>query len=59
MEHGDLPLEQSLQFFEEGIEIIRNCQKILAEAEQKVEILMQENNKEVIKPYNIDENKDV
>jgi len=39
MEQGNLPLEQSLQYFEEGIHIIRDCQEALQKAEQKVQIL--------------------
>jgi exodeoxyribonuclease VII small subunit len=44
MEHGELTLEQSLHHFERGITLIKHCQKILAEAEQKVQILVQTNN---------------
>ncbi|OGT95678.1 MAG: exodeoxyribonuclease VII small subunit [Gammaproteobacteria bacterium RIFOXYB2_FULL_38_6] len=39
MEQGDLPLEDSLKYFEEGISIIRQCQKVLQDAEQKVKVL--------------------
>ncbi|PIZ04499.1 MAG: exodeoxyribonuclease VII small subunit [Gammaproteobacteria bacterium CG_4_10_14_0_8_um_filter_38_16] len=39
METGQLTLETSLSYFEEGITLIRQCQKTLNEAEQKVEIL--------------------
>ncbi len=41
MEQGNLSLEESLKAFERGIELTRNCQKSLEEAEQKVEILTQ------------------
>lgn len=40
MEQGDLSLEDSLKQFERGIALTRSCQKALAEAEQKVQILM-------------------
>lgn len=40
MERGELTLEQSLECFEQGIRLTRECQKALAEAEQRVEILM-------------------
>lgn len=46
MEQGDLTLEQSLSHFEQGIGLIKNCQKILREAEQKVQILIQNSNAE-------------
>lgn len=42
MEDGDLPLEESLKKFEQGIQLIRSCQSALTEAEQKVEILTKE-----------------
>ncbi len=47
MEDGDLPLEESLKKFEQGIRLIRNCQSALTEAEQKVEILTREG----LKPF--------
>ena len=39
LEEGDLPLEESLSAFEEGIKLSRVCAKLLNEAERKVEIL--------------------
>jgi exodeoxyribonuclease VII small subunit len=39
MEAGDLTLESALKQFERGIQLTRQCQKALREAEQKVEIL--------------------
>jgi len=39
MEQGDHSLEDSLKDFERGVELTRICQKALAEAEQKVQIL--------------------
>ncbi|HEX4150955.1 MAG TPA: exodeoxyribonuclease VII small subunit [Steroidobacteraceae bacterium] len=40
LEHGDLPLEESLKAFERGILLTRTCQAALKDAEQKVEILL-------------------
>ena len=40
LEGGDLPLERSLELFEQGVRLSRECQKRLDEAEQKVEILL-------------------
>jgi exodeoxyribonuclease VII small subunit len=51
MEHGELTLEQSLAEFERGITLIRQCQKMLAEAEQKVQILIQKNNQDTLTAY--------
>lgn len=43
MEEGELSLEQSLQAFEKGIKLTRECQSALQKAEQKVQILIAEN----------------
>lgn len=40
LEQGDLPLEESLRSFERGVSLTRQCQGALAEAQQKVEILL-------------------
>lgn len=40
MEGGEISLEDSLKFFEEGVKLSRVCQKELEEAEQKVELLL-------------------
>lgn len=40
LESGDLSLEQALHEFERGMRLTRSCQAALAEAEQKVEILL-------------------
>lgn len=40
MEKGDLSLEESLSAFERGIQLTRNCQSALKDAEQKVNILV-------------------
>lgn len=42
LERGDLPLEQSLKLFEEGIKLSRICHKRLDEAERRVEILLKD-----------------
>lgn len=45
MENGDLSLDESLKKFEEGINLIRECQTALEDAEQKVKILTEKNRK--------------
>ena len=42
MEDGDLSLEKALKSFERGVELTRECQKAINEAEQKVKILVEE-----------------
>lgn len=54
MEQGNLSLEQSLQQFERGITLIKHAQKILQQAEQKVQILMQNENRESLDSYEND-----
>jgi len=44
LEKGDLPLDESLKIFEEGIRLSKNCLRILEDAERKVEVLVQEQN---------------
>jgi len=40
MEGGDLALEDSLKFFEEGVKLSRECNLQLSQAEQKVKVLL-------------------
>ena len=40
MEKGDVSLEESLKFFEEGVKLSRECNAKLNEAELKVKKLM-------------------
>ncbi|MBA3660138.1 MAG: exodeoxyribonuclease VII small subunit [Gammaproteobacteria bacterium] len=54
MEKSELSLEHSLNHFERGITLIKHCQKILTEAEQKVQILIKNNNQDCLTPYGDD-----
>lgn len=36
MERGDAALEESLKLFQEGTELIRNCQKLLDDAQLQI-----------------------
>jgi len=40
MERGDVPLEESLKLFQEGTELVRNCQKLLDDAQFQVKMIM-------------------
>ena len=42
LERGDLPLEVSLQLFEEGVRLSRECQKRLDQAERRIEVLLRD-----------------
>ncbi|MEC8915116.1 MAG: exodeoxyribonuclease VII small subunit, partial [Candidatus Neomarinimicrobiota bacterium] len=41
MESGEATLEKSLDWFEEGMELIKSCQDELEQAEQKVQELVE------------------
>lgn len=56
MEQGDLTLEESLTHFERGIGLIKHCQKTLSEAEQKVQVLLQANEKDTLVPFSENDN---
>lgn len=43
MEKGDLSLEDSLKAFEEGVQLTRECQAKLQAAEQRVQVLLEQN----------------
>ena len=39
LEDGDLPLEKSLELFEAGVKLSRECRERLTQAERRIEIL--------------------
>ncbi|KTC74487.1 exodeoxyribonuclease VII small subunit [Legionella birminghamensis] len=39
LERGELMLEDSLKQYEKGIHLARQCQEVLTQAEQKIEML--------------------
>ncbi len=36
LDSGELPLEESLRLFEEGVALVRECQELLDNAEQRI-----------------------
>lgn len=40
MERGDVALEESLKLFQEGTELVRNCQKLLDDAQLQVKMII-------------------
>jgi exodeoxyribonuclease VII small subunit len=42
LEQGELPLERSLELFEQGVKLSRDCQERLNQAERRIEILMRD-----------------
>lgn len=51
MESGELSLEDSLSAFEQGIQLTKNYQKALKEAEQRVKILIEQNGSEELQDF--------
>ena len=53
LEGGDLPLEKSLELFEKGIRLSRECQERLTQAERRIEVLLRDNQgRPVTAPFN-------
>jgi exodeoxyribonuclease VII small subunit len=42
LEGGNLPLEESLKVFEEGITLARHCARYLDDAERRIEMLVKD-----------------
>ncbi|MGQ7956338.1 exodeoxyribonuclease VII small subunit [Pseudomonas sp. SP16.1] len=54
LESGELSLEDSLTAFEQGIGLTRECQAALAQAEQKVQILLERDGELEQAPFDAD-----
>lgn len=44
LESGDISLDESLELFEKGAKLTKNCQKMLDDAEKKVSVLLNDGN---------------
>jgi exodeoxyribonuclease VII small subunit len=52
LEQGEVPLERSLELFEQGVKLSRECQDRLNQAERRIEILMRDNQgRPVARPF--------
>lgn len=58
LEQGEISLEDSLKNFERGIELTRNCQNALQEAEQKVQILTQSKDGNVLTDFDLEDSEE-
>ena len=47
LESGDLPLEQALKTYEEGIQLAKLCSTKLDETEKRIQVLMKDRNGEL------------
>jgi exodeoxyribonuclease VII small subunit len=55
LETGNLPLEESLKVFEEGIALARHCSRYLDDAERRIEMLVKDESGGVVtKPFVFD-----
>jgi len=58
LEKGDLPLEESIEYFHRGIELSRDCTKKLDEIEKRITMLIENENGELVEePFSIEENR--
>lgn len=48
MESANLPLDEAMKLFEEGMQLSRDCQKQLEQAEARVEILLKKAGGEMV-----------
>jgi exodeoxyribonuclease VII small subunit len=48
LEEGDMPLEDSLELFERGVKLSRDCRERLSKAERRIEILTKDANGEML-----------
>ena len=55
MELGDMPLEKALEHFERGIQLTRHSQQKLQQAEQKVQMLIEQQGQDKLVPLSPDE----
>lgn len=51
MEQGDLSLNESLTAFEQGVQLTRECQTMLDQAQQKVQVLTEKNGELIETPF--------
>lgn len=59
LEHGDLPLEQAMAAFEDGVGLVRACHQKLDEVERRVDLLMKDDaGRFFTRPFPEDEDSD-
>lgn len=51
LERGDLPLEEALEAFEQGVALTRRCAGQLDDAERRIEVLVQEGERWIARPF--------
>jgi len=51
LESGELPLDEALRSFEQGVRLTRHCQAALSSAQQKVQLLLQRGETAVLEEF--------
>jgi exodeoxyribonuclease VII small subunit len=51
LESGDLPLDEALRAFEQGVRLTRECQAALSSAQQRVQLLLQRGETAVLEEF--------
>jgi exodeoxyribonuclease VII small subunit len=51
LENGDVPLEQAIELFQEGMKLSRLCSQKLEQVERKIEMLIEEEGSLQKKPF--------
>ena len=54
LESGDLPLDEALRTFEQGVRLTRECQAALTSAQQKVQQLLKRGDSVVIEDFELE-----
>jgi exodeoxyribonuclease VII small subunit len=55
LETGNLPLEESMKVFEEGVQLARHCARYLDDAERRIEVLAKdEGGTTVTRPFTLE-----
>ncbi len=56
LESNQLSLEDALKAFEKGVKLSKDCQTVLTQAEQKVQILLEQQGNESLEPFDPEAN---
>ena len=51
LEAGELPLEEAIGKYEEGVAAYKECSKFLAEARKRIEVLVKDEDGERVEPF--------
>jgi exodeoxyribonuclease VII small subunit len=58
LERGDLPLDESVRLFEEGVTLSNACKKELEEAEGRIQVLVERGSRMVVKDLEVEIDED-